>query len=560
MTFSDSSVSRSSITTTREHSHRDRLYRHPDHGLLGGVCAGIADRLHINASIVRGIAAASVGFGGIGIALYVLAWALVPIGPSSGQRRRSPAAWLAGFLIVIGAACMAFAAHSFGVPRVPRSDLASRTRGLRDGARMEADRRRGRTDRRVPGDPGRAARGVRLGRAAARGGRASTASARRSGAVAIVATVVGLLVGPWFVRLAQQPRVRALGAHPRAGARRGGGAPARLGAADAGADPEARRRPAARWRGSPADRSASCAAGCWSARGAGERRQRRGALERAAAEVEELHGVPIEVVTVGDAPLDERLEALVQAAREAMTNAAKFAGSERVRSVRRGRRATASRCSCATAASASTWTRAGRPARGARLDRRAHGAPRRPRRGPQRARRGHRGRAGHGASDACSERAAARRDRRRPRICSAPACARSSATSGGRGRAGTVDEAVAMIASTRPDVVLLDVHMPDGGGVEVIARRRRRACPDGALSGAVGVRCRGGRDRGDPCGRARLCDEDDLRRGAGRRGAARGGRRRGVLAAAGGLRAGRVRRRTAGAGRSAPIRTPSSIS
>jgi signal transduction histidine kinase len=50
------------------------------------------------------------------------------------------------------------------------------------------------------------------------------------------------------------------------------------------------------------------------------------ALESAAAEVEETHGVPIEVVAVGDAPLDERARALVAAAREAMVNAAKFAG------------------------------------------------------------------------------------------------------------------------------------------------------------------------------------------------------------------------------------------
>jgi signal transduction histidine kinase len=50
------------------------------------------------------------------------------------------------------------------------------------------------------------------------------------------------------------------------------------------------------------------------------------ALESAAAEVEEAHGVPIEVVAVGDAPLDERATALVAAAREAMVNAAKFAG------------------------------------------------------------------------------------------------------------------------------------------------------------------------------------------------------------------------------------------
>ena len=38
------------------------------------------------------------------------------------------------------------------------------------------------------------------------------------------------------------------------------------------------------------------------------------------------------------------------------------------------------------------------------------------------------------------------------------------------GDAATVDDAVAAIRSTAPDVVLLDVHMPDGGGVEVIRR------------------------------------------------------------------------------------------
>jgi DNA-binding NarL/FixJ family response regulator len=38
------------------------------------------------------------------------------------------------------------------------------------------------------------------------------------------------------------------------------------------------------------------------------------------------------------------------------------------------------------------------------------------------------------------------------------------------GEAGGVDEAVAAIERERPDVVLLDVHMPDGGGVEVIRR------------------------------------------------------------------------------------------
>ena len=52
----------------------------------------------------------------------------------------------------------------------------------------------------------------------------------------------------------------------------------------------------------------------------------RAALETAAAEVEDVHGGALEVVVVGDATLDDRLAALVQASREAMVNAAKYAG------------------------------------------------------------------------------------------------------------------------------------------------------------------------------------------------------------------------------------------
>jgi DNA-binding NarL/FixJ family response regulator len=38
------------------------------------------------------------------------------------------------------------------------------------------------------------------------------------------------------------------------------------------------------------------------------------------------------------------------------------------------------------------------------------------------------------------------------------------------GEAGDVDQAVTVIKATRPDVVLLDVHLPGGGGVEVLRR------------------------------------------------------------------------------------------
>lgn len=44
------------------------------------------------------------------------------------------------------------------------------------------------------------------------------------------------------------------------------------------------------------------------------------------AEVEDLHGVPVELVCVGDCPMDDRIAAQIQAGREAMVNAAKYGG------------------------------------------------------------------------------------------------------------------------------------------------------------------------------------------------------------------------------------------
>ncbi len=55
-----------------------------------------------------------------------------------------------------------------------------------------------------------------------------------------------------------------------------------------------------------------------------------GALRTAAAEVEDSHGVPVEVVTVGDVPLREEARPVVLAAREAMVNAAKHSGADKV--------------------------------------------------------------------------------------------------------------------------------------------------------------------------------------------------------------------------------------
>ena len=54
------------------------------------------------------------------------------------------------------------------------------------------------------------------------------------------------------------------------------------------------------------------------------------ALSAAAGDVEELHGVRVELASAGDCPVDAAVGAVVLAAREAMTNAAKFAGVEEI--------------------------------------------------------------------------------------------------------------------------------------------------------------------------------------------------------------------------------------
>jgi signal transduction histidine kinase/phage shock protein PspC (stress-responsive transcriptional regulator) len=54
------------------------------------------------------------------------------------------------------------------------------------------------------------------------------------------------------------------------------------------------------------------------------------ALKRVGVEVEDAHGVPVEVVTVGDIELDDVRRAVVQAAREAAVNAAKHSEADAV--------------------------------------------------------------------------------------------------------------------------------------------------------------------------------------------------------------------------------------
>lgn len=56
----------------------------------------------------------------------------------------------------------------------------------------------------------------------------------------------------------------------------------------------------------------------------------RSALDDLAAEIEDAHGVRVDVVSVGDTVASDRMSALLQAAREAMSNAARHSGAESV--------------------------------------------------------------------------------------------------------------------------------------------------------------------------------------------------------------------------------------
>ena len=189
------------------------------------------------------------------------------------------------------------------------------------------------------------------------------------------------------------------------------------------------------------------------------------ALAEAVADVEEAHGVRIELASSGDAPLDEPLSQLVLAAREALTNAAKHSGATRSPSTPRSA-PTQCPSSSATAAPGSTALAVAPDRRGiadsveARMQRaggtRDHHLD---------ARRRNRGRADDPEGGQLMRivlvddhelfRAGVRGELgERFEIV---------------GEAGSVDEAVPLIRELDPDVVLLDVHLPDGGGEAVIA-------------------------------------------------------------------------------------------
>ncbi len=320
------------------------LRRRPERGLIGGVCAGMADHFQVEVIVVRLLMAMIVAIGGIGVAVYSLAWALIPIAPESEDLPRRPGAWREAVLMVLGVVGVLVGLRLSGLPigyavvwplvlgvcgmaLVWRPTVSPSSSHPRRVSLREFASRSGRID--VP----RLVLGALLV-AFASASLLHTVGVLHSlgkaiGAVAIIATMLSLLVGPWVVRLGRSlaseraARIREqeraeVAAHLHdsvlqtlALIQKRAGDPREVAGLARRQERELRHWLLERPTRTDHDSVAT-------------------ALERAAAEVEELHRVPIEVVTVGDGPLDDGLEAMVQAAREAMTNAAKFASSAHV--------------------------------------------------------------------------------------------------------------------------------------------------------------------------------------------------------------------------------------
>ena len=74
-----------------------RLVREPDERKIAGVCAGVADHLGVDVSVVRLVAVVLAIFTPVGLIAYLIAWAVVPERRPEQPRVRAPRADLSAF-------------------------------------------------------------------------------------------------------------------------------------------------------------------------------------------------------------------------------------------------------------------------------------------------------------------------------------------------------------------------------------------------------------------------------------------------------------------------------
>jgi signal transduction histidine kinase/phage shock protein PspC (stress-responsive transcriptional regulator) len=316
------------------------LRRDREDAVLGGVCAGFGRRLGIDPIVLRVVFIAASAAGGLGVIAYGLAWALMPAeGASRVPALRVPGgpdSWsvATGIGMLMLAVLLLFREWGLwvGDALVWPVVLAAAGGALiwRQSANA-ADPAPARAERRRAGGSalGRAALGVALVVGAALIFLYFNDALRPARDVllpVVVVLVAGtLILAPWWIRLVRgladerAERVRSqeraeLAAHLHDSVLQ------TLALMQRQADNP--REVAGLARRQERELRAWLNGG----RPFGERSTLAAALELAAAEAEEAHGVAVDVVVVGDCPLDDAAEALVAAAREAIVNAAKFAG------------------------------------------------------------------------------------------------------------------------------------------------------------------------------------------------------------------------------------------
>jgi signal transduction histidine kinase/phage shock protein PspC (stress-responsive transcriptional regulator) len=334
--------------------HADRrLRRDPDNAVLGGVCAGIARRLGTDPAIPRvGFVVIAIGTSGVGALAYLLLWALIPSETGeavASRRRRRRGSWRIATGVGLLALSIVLAFRELGLwwsdalvwPLVLAAFgvtlLWSLTRPAPADEPAEAV-----ADGTIPARRSREAAGrlslAGFGIALVLGAGLLFLWANgvldAAGDTALAALVViagaGLILAPLWWRFARSlaaeraERIRSqeraeVAAHLHDSVLQTLALMQRRAEDPADVAQLARRqeRELRAWLAGapplqPDERLAD-------------------ALRAAAIDIEETRGTPIEVVVVGDCALDERLEALVGATREALTNAAKFAADGPIR-------------------------------------------------------------------------------------------------------------------------------------------------------------------------------------------------------------------------------------
>jgi signal transduction histidine kinase/phage shock protein PspC (stress-responsive transcriptional regulator) len=327
-----------------------QLRRDPVHGLIGGVCAGIARRLGIDPIIPRAAAVViAVGTSGIGVIAYLIGWALLPAAweeqpppPPRPRRRRGSWRIAAGVGLLALSVLLVFRQLDLWLSDALIWPLVLAAFGaalIWNLTRTPPER-----EHEPPGPDAAAARRARSRRQAGRLSLAGFGAALVLGAgllflwangaldaagdVALAALVVivavALVLAPfwwWLGRSLASERGERIRSQERAEMA------AHL------HDSVLQTLALVRQRaGSPSDverlaRRQERELRAWLAGNGHPRPDERlaDALRAAAEQVEDAYGAAIEVVVVGDAPLDENLEGLVAATREALTNASKFA-------------------------------------------------------------------------------------------------------------------------------------------------------------------------------------------------------------------------------------------